>query len=152
MMSALKVIFTKRTFPIYSIWARHFNHHLSPEHKLIQKTCRDFAKKELVPVAPQLDVDGLFPADQIKALSKLGLMSVCVDKTHSGMGFDTLALIVAVEELSRGCASTGAIVSIHNCLFANLLNRLGTDRQKEKFLNPSAIDNPGCFALSEPSW
>lgn len=70
---------------------------------------------------------------------------------YDGMGLDSLAIAIAVEELSRGCASTGAIVSIHNCLFANLINRCGTTDQKLKYLKPFAKTTLGCFALSEPS-
>lgn len=61
-----------------------------------------------------------------------------------------LSLSLAVEELSKACASTGAIVSIHNCLYINLLDRLGTEFQKEKFLKPFTKGTLGCFALSEP--
>lgn len=61
-----------------------------------------------------------------------------------------LGLAVAVEEISRGCGGTGAIVSIHNCLYVNLLDKLATEKQKETFLRPFTKGILGCFALSEP--
>lgn len=79
-------------------------------------------------------------------------MGMCVSPTYSGLGLDTLTLSVAVEELSSHCSSTGVILSIHNCLYANLLDRRGTPRQKEEFLLPFTQGTVGCFALSEPSW
>ena len=79
----------------------------------------------------------------------MGLMSIGVDTEFGGSNLNSLALSVAVEELSRGCASTGAIVSIHNCLYANLLNRKGNQHQKEKYLRPYTSGKIGAFALSE---
>lgn len=83
-------------------------------------------------------------------MGKLGLLAVCADQKWGGAGQNMLALAVAVEELSRGCASTGAIVSIHNCLYINLLETFGNDNQKEKYLKPFTKGKLGCFALSEP--
>lgn len=67
-----------------------------------------------------------------------------------GCGQDTLALAITVEEIAKGCGGTGAIVSIHNCLYVGLLDRCGTDKQKEQFLKPFTDGTIGCFALSEP--
>lgn len=77
-------------------------------------------------------------------------MGACVDEEYGGLGLDYLSLAVAVEEISRGCASTGMIVSIHNFLYANLVNEKGTPEQKEKFLREFTKGAIGCFALSEP--
>lgn len=72
-----------------------------------------------------------------------------VDTKYGGCNMDMLTLCIAIEELSRGCASTGIIVSIHNCLYADLLNRRGTDAQKDEFLRPLSRGDVGAFALSE---
>lgn len=77
-------------------------------------------------------------------------MGACVDEEYGGLGRDYLSLAVAVEELSRGCASTGMVVSIHNFLYANLVNEKGTPEQKERFLGDYTKGSIGCFALSEP--
>ncbi|XP_044253378.1 short-chain specific acyl-CoA dehydrogenase, mitochondrial-like [Tribolium madens] len=132
--------------------SRNFSlHKLSEDHLMIQKTCREFAERELKPIAAQLDREHKFPEKQIKQLGQLGLLAISVSKEYGGSGQDNLALAVAVEEIARGCGGTGAIVSIHNCLYSNLLNRLGTEQQKEKFLCPFIRDSElGCFALSEP--
>lgn len=95
----------------------------------------------------------MFYKFQIRKLGKLGLLAITVSKKYGGSGFDRLALAVAVEEIARGCGGTGAIVSIHNCLYAGLLDRLGTEEQKKNFLEPFICDSSlGCFALSEPGW
>lgn len=77
-------------------------------------------------------------------------MGACVDEAYGGMGYDYLSLAVAVEELSRGCASTGMLLSIHNFLYTNLVNEKGTPEQKELFLRNFTKGCIGCFALSEP--
>lgn len=78
------------------------------------------------------------------------MLSINVSEKYGGSGQDSLALAVAVEEIARGCGGTGAIVSIHNCLYVNLVDRLGTEDQKREFLCPFTKGNLGCFALSEP--
>lgn len=87
---------------------------------------------------------------QIKKLGELGLLSINVNEKYGGSGQDTLALSVAVEEIAKGCGGTGTIVSVHNCLYVNLIDRCGTEEQKEKFLKPFTCGTLGCFALSEP--
>lgn len=77
-------------------------------------------------------------------------MSICVPKEWGGSGYNTLGLAVAVEEIARGCGGTGATVSIHNCLYVDLVNRYATNKQKEIFLKPFTQGEVGCFALSEP--
>lgn len=131
--------------------ARCFSlHQLSEQHLLLQKTCRDFAEKELKPVAPQLDKEHKFPVEQISKLGQLGLLGITANPKYGGCGESALGLSVAVEEISRGCGGTGSIVSIHNALYVDLLNTLGTDKQKETFLTSFTRLNLGCFALSEP--
>lgn len=130
--------------------SRSFSTKLSEELKSLQELCRKFANDELKPVADQLDKECKFPRKQVQKLGELGLMGIGVSSEFGGANMNTLALSIAVEELSQGCASTGAIVSIHNCLYANLLNRLGTHEQKLKFLAPFTDGRKiGAFALSE---
>ncbi|XP_065202046.1 short-chain specific acyl-CoA dehydrogenase, mitochondrial-like [Planococcus citri] len=131
---------------------RNFSAVSLPEsHLQLKNTCRNFAKKELKPIAQKLDKEHLFPKEQIRKLGTLGLMGILVSKEYGGSDMNSLALSVAVEELARGCGGTGAIVSIHNGLYAALLNKYGTAEQKRQFL-PSFVDGSsiGSFALSEP--
>lgn len=129
---------------------RCFNHRLNSQHLEIQELCNKFAEKELKPNAAQLDRECKFPAEHIKKLASLGLMGAMVEPKYGGSGLDMLSLALAVEELSRGCASTGVILSIHNCLYANLVQQRGNDEQKSEFLGAFAKGSIGCFALSEP--
>lgn len=125
-------------------------HKLSEEHLMLQKTCRDFVEKELKPIAAELDKNHQFPRKQIEKMGQLGLLSINVSEKWGGAGQDTLSMAIAVEEIARGCGGTGTIVSVHNCLYVNLLDRCGTDEQKEKYLKPFTKGTLGCFALSEP--
>uniref|UniRef100_A0A182P4B5 Short-chain specific acyl-CoA dehydrogenase, mitochondrial n=1 Tax=Anopheles epiroticus TaxID=199890 RepID=A0A182P4B5_9DIPT len=122
---------------------------LSKEHQEVQQLCRQFCERELKPVASAIDRNGAFPEQQIAKLAELGLMRVTVSRDYGGSDLDMLALSLVVEELSRGCGSTGSIVSIHNCLYANLLQRLGTNEQRARFFNKYASKAIGGFALSE---
>nr|CAI5824235.1 unnamed protein product [Callosobruchus analis] len=117
---------------------------------MLQQMCKDFAETELKPVAAQLDREHRFPAEQIKKMGELGLLSITVSEEYGGAGQDMLALAVAVEELAKACGGTGTIVSVHNCLYVGLLDRCGNPAQKEKFLRPFTSGTLGCFALSEP--
>lgn len=90
-----------------------------------------------------------FPEKQIEHLGRLGLMSACIDQQYGGAGYDLLACCLSVEELARCCASTGIIVSIHNCLYAQLIQTYGTPKQIDEFLIPFTSGDIGVFALSE---
>ncbi|CAG5136645.1 unnamed protein product [Candidula unifasciata] len=124
---------------------------LPETHALLRKTCRDFAENELMPVAGQLDKEHKFPQEQVKKLGELGLLCVDVPESEGGTGLDYLAYAIAVEEISRGCASTGCIMSVNNSLYLSPIMKFGTKEQKERFLKPFLNgDSIGCFALSEP--
>lgn len=118
---------------------------------MLQKTCRDFANNELVPNAGRFDREHLYPVEQIKKMGELGLMAVSVPDSLNGTGLDNLAYAIAMEEISRGCASCGVIMSVNNSLYLAPLMEFGTDKQKELFVSPYTDGNRvGCFALSEP--
>lgn len=87
---------------------------LSNEYKMLQDTCRSFAKEELAPIAGKLDKNHEYPEKQVKKLRDLGLMAVAVDEKYDGAGLDSLSYAIAMEEISRGCASTGVVMSAHN--------------------------------------
>lgn len=124
---------------------------LPETHQMLQKTCRDFADNELVPIAGKLDKEHLFPLEQIKKLGELGIMCVDIPESEGGTGLDYLAYAIALEEISRGCASTGCIVSVNNSLYLGPIKKNANQMQKELFQTPFLHgDKVGCFALSEP--
>ncbi|XP_044737716.1 short-chain specific acyl-CoA dehydrogenase, mitochondrial [Chrysoperla carnea] len=118
---------------------------------MLQKTCRDFADNELKPIAAKLDREHLFPAEQIKKMGELGLMAIDVPEEYGGTGLDYLAYAIAMEEISRGCASAGVIMSVNNSLYLTPIMKFGNDKQKKEFGEPFTNGQKiGCFALSEP--
>ncbi|OWR41141.1 short-chain specific acyl-CoA dehydrogenase, mitochondrial-like isoform X1 [Danaus plexippus] len=131
--------------------SRSFTTQLTEQQLEIQELTRNFSENQLKPKAAKLDSEGRFPFSEIKSLTNLGLMGACVDQSYGGLDLDYLSLAIAVEEISRGCASTGMILSIHNFLYANLVNEKGTPEQKERFLCDFTKGSLGCFALSEPN-
>ncbi|XP_038113236.1 short-chain specific acyl-CoA dehydrogenase, mitochondrial [Culex quinquefasciatus] len=130
---------------------RHFSIcELPPELAQLQQTCRVFVDSQLKPIAAELDRESRFPKEVIEQLADLGMMRVTVGPEYpGGSGQGMLALSLIVEELSRGCGSTGSIVSIHNCLYANLLDRVGSREQKDRFFRKYSCATLGAFALSE---
>ncbi|XP_071453581.1 short-chain specific acyl-CoA dehydrogenase, mitochondrial-like [Hetaerina americana] len=124
---------------------------LPETHQMLRKTCRDFAEGELMPIAAELDSKQMYPKVQLQKMGALGLMGINIPETYGGPDLDTLAFSIAVEEISRGCGSTGVIMSIHNSLYMAMIDRYGRDDQKKTFLSPfTSGDTVGCFALSEP--
>lgn len=124
---------------------------LPETHQMLRQTCRDFAERELVPVAAQMDKEHRFPAAQVKKMGELGLLAMDVPVELSGAGLDYLAYAIAVEEISRGCASTGVIMSVNNSLYLGPLLKFGSEEQKRQWVTPfTSGDRIGCFALSEP--
>ncbi|XP_046387692.1 short-chain specific acyl-CoA dehydrogenase, mitochondrial-like [Ischnura elegans] len=124
---------------------------LPETHQMLYKTCRDFAEGELKPVAARLDKEQAYPHVQLQKMGSLGLMGINVPEAYGGPGLDSLAFSIAVEEISRGCASTGVIMSIHNSLYMAMIDKFGRDDQKKTFLSPFTTgETVGCFALSEP--
>ncbi|XP_039298847.1 short-chain specific acyl-CoA dehydrogenase, mitochondrial isoform X2 [Nilaparvata lugens] len=118
---------------------------------MLYKSCRDFAENELKPNAAKFDRDHLYPAEQIKQMGSLGVMAVEVPEDLGGTGLDYLAYAIATEEISRGCASAGVIMSVNNSLYLGPILKFGTQKQKEEYITPFTTgEKVGCFALSEP--
>jgi butyryl-CoA dehydrogenase len=124
---------------------------LSPEQAMIRDTARDLAAKEILPKAAEIDQKHRFPKEIVARLADLGLMGVAVPQEWGGAGMDTVSYALALEEISRACASTGVIMSVNNSLVCDPLLRFGTEDQKKTWLVPLAAGKKlGCFALSEP--
>ncbi len=124
---------------------------LTDDQQAIQRTTREFADRAVRPIAAQIDREARFPAELMPQLAELGLMGIEVPAELGGSEMDSLSYVIAVEELSAACASTGVIVSVNNSLVCHPLLTFGTPEQHERWLTPLASgEKLGCFMLSEP--
>jgi alkylation response protein AidB-like acyl-CoA dehydrogenase len=132
-------------------WAMNFE--LSEEQNLIRQTVRDFAKTEIAPSAAERDEEERFDRSlMFDKLAELGLTGIIFPEEYDGAGTDYISYAIAVEELSRVCASTGVTLSAHISLGANPIHLFGTVEQKQKFLVPLARgEKMGAFGLTEPA-
>jgi butyryl-CoA dehydrogenase len=124
---------------------------LTADQKLIQETARDFATTRIQPVAAKYDDEEKFPREEIAGLAELGFLGMFVPEQYGGAGTDHVSYAIAIEEISRGCASMGVIVSVNNSLVCQPILDFGTEEQKKEFLPRLAKGQwLGCFSLSEP--
>ncbi len=125
---------------------------LTEEQELLQKTVHDFAQNELKPRAAKFDEQEFIDADMLKAMAELGLMGVCFPEKYGGAGMDTVCYAIAVEEISRVCASSGITLAAHISLGTNPIYLFGTEEQKQKYL-PRLCSGAelGSFGLTEPN-
>ncbi len=124
---------------------------LTEEQSLVQKTARDFATQEVLPKAAEIDREHRHPAELVARMAELGFMGIAVPDGFGGADMDHVSYVLAMEEISRACASTGVIMSVNNSLVCDPINRFGTEAQKRTWLTPLASGKQlGCFALSEP--
>jgi len=125
---------------------------LTEEQELLQKTVRDFAQNELKPRAARFDQQEFIDADVLKTMAELGLMGICFPEKYGGAGMDTVCYAIAVEEISRVCASTGITLAAHVSLGANPIYLFGTEQQKQKYLPKLCSgEELGSFGLTEPN-
>ncbi len=125
---------------------------LTEEQLMVRNMCREFAENELREQAVEIDRTHRFPLETTKKLGELGIMGVVYDDKYGGAGMDYVSYAIAVEEISRVCASSGVIVSAHNSLCVSPINYFGTDAQKEKYLPKLCRgEHIGAFGLTEPN-
>ncbi|AXI32026.1 MULTISPECIES: acyl-CoA dehydrogenase [Priestia] len=125
---------------------------LSEEHEMIRKMVRDFAKNEVAPTAAERDEEERFDRGIFTQMADLGLTGIPWPEQYGGIGSDYLAYCIAVEELSRVCASTGVTLSAHTSLAGWPIYTFGTEEQKQKYLKPMATgEKIGAYGLTEPS-
>lgn len=128
------------------------NFALSKEQELIKQTVREFALNEVKPIAAEIDETERFPMENVKKMAAMGLLGIPFKKELGGAGGDYLSYIIAVEELSKACATTGVILSGHVSLCASVVDAFGTPAQKEKYLPALAKgEKIGAFGLTEPN-
>ena len=124
---------------------------LSDEHKLLCEMYEKFAQNEVKPLAQEVDEEEKFPLETVKKLGRYGMMGIPFPKEYGGAGGDSLAYVMAVEELSKVCGTTGVVVSAHTSLCCSPIYEFGTESQKRKYL-PKLLSGEyiGAFGLTEP--
>lgn len=125
---------------------------LTKLQKWIKKAAREITEKEFKNLAAKVDEEGYFPIENVEKLRKYGFLGMNIPREYGGAGAEDLSYVIAVEEISRYCATTGVILSAHNSLACWPIYYYGMDYQKEKFLRPLATgEKLGAFALTEPN-
>ncbi len=124
---------------------------LTEEQQMVREMCRKFAVNVLEPKAAEYDKSHEFPWEHVKKLGGMGMLGVVYPEQYNGAGMDYVSYAIAVEELSRGDASVGVIVSAHNSLCLSPIYYFGTEEQKKKYLSRLTTGEwIGCFGITEP--
>lgn len=124
---------------------------LTEEHEALRAAVREFARKEIIPVAAEYDESGEFPYDNIKKMGAMGLMGIEVPEEYGGAGMDTLAYVLAMEEIAKADAAHSTIMSVNNSLVCLGVQKFGTEAQKQNYLRAIASgEKIGAYSLTEP--
>lgn len=124
---------------------------MTEDHEMLLKTVRDFAQKEIAPIAEKHDETGEFPLETIKKMGAMGLMGIEVPEEYGGAEMDTLAYVLTMIEVAKADASHSTILSVNNSLYNYGLMKFGTEQQKQDFLVPVASgEKIGAYSLTEP--
>ena len=124
---------------------------LSKQHEMARTLFKEFAEKEVKPLAQEVDETEVFPRGTVEKMAKAGFLGIPVPKEYGGQGCDPLTYAMCVEELSKVCGTTGVIVSAHTSLCCDPIQTYGTEAQKQKYLVPLAKgEKLGAFGLTEP--
>lgn len=124
---------------------------LTDEQRLVRDTAREFADKEIIPVARENDRNARFDTDLVKKLGEMGYLGSIVSEEYGGRGIDYRTYALIVEEVGRGDSSARTVVSVQTSLVCGSIERWGTEEQKQRWL-PKLCDGEylGCFGLTEP--
>jgi butyryl-CoA dehydrogenase len=124
---------------------------LTDDQQAVRQMVREFAESEIRPIAAEIDETHEFPAANVKKMAELGLLGMFVPEAYGGAGMDYMSYVVAVEEISRVCASHGVICSVNNSLVCYPILTYGSEAQKQKYLVPLAKGELlGAYCLTEP--
>jgi alkylation response protein AidB-like acyl-CoA dehydrogenase len=124
---------------------------LTDEHEMIRQAARDFAQKEIGPIAAEYDESGEFPLETIRKMGEMGFMGIEVPEAYGGAGMDTLAYVLALVEISKVDAAHGTIMSVNNSLFCNGIDKFGSEEQKQRYMQAVASGKAvGAYSLTEP--
>lgn len=124
---------------------------MSDEHEMLLAAVRDFAQREIVPVAAEYDESGEFPLDTVRKMGDMGLMGIETPEEYGGAGMDTLAYVLTMIEIAKADASHSTILSVNNSLYCKGILQFGTERQKREWIRPVASGAEiGAYSLTEP--
>lgn len=127
------------------------NFDLNEDQQILQRTVREFARNRVAPGAEERDKEHRYPKEVVAEMAEMGLLGVSIPEAYGGAGMDPVSYVIAMEEISAACASTGVIMSVNNSLVCDPILKFGTEAQKQEFLVPLASgEKLGCFGLSEP--
>ncbi len=125
---------------------------LTEEQRIIKQTAKEFADEQLAPLAAEYDRSEEFTAPQAKLLGEMGFLGMMVPEEYGGAGLDTVSYVLAMEEVSRACASTSVTMTVQNSLVCWPIDYFGNEEQKRKYLAPLARgETLGCYGLTEPA-
>ncbi|HPK41340.1 MAG TPA: acyl-CoA dehydrogenase family protein, partial [Candidatus Cloacimonadota bacterium] len=125
---------------------------LTKSHELAQKLFRDFSINEVKPIAQEVDEEERFPSETVQKMGKYGIMGIPFPKEYGGQDADILTYVMAVEELSKVCGTTGVVLSAHTSLCSAPIFEFGTPEQKAKYLPKlNSGEHIGAFGLTEPN-
>ncbi len=128
------------------------NFNLTREQEMVREVMRKFTESEVEPIAAEIDEQGRFPRETVEKMARYNMLGIPFPVEYGGAGGDEIAYAIAVEELSKACATTGVICSAHTSLGCWPIYRYGTEEQKQKYLVPLAKgEKLGAFALTEPN-
>ncbi|WP_312700951.1 acyl-CoA dehydrogenase [Sedimentibacter sp.] len=125
------------------------NFQLSKEHEMARQLFREFAVNEVEPLAQEIDEEERFPIETVEKMQKYGFMGIPFPKEYGGQGCDIFTYIMAVEELSKVCGTTGVILSAHTSLCGSPIYEFGSEEQKKKYLSMLTKNSLGAFGLTE---
>ena len=124
---------------------------LTEEHELLRTAVRDFAQREIAPVAAAFDESGAFPLETVRKMGEMGLMGIEMPEVYGGAGMDTLAQVLTMIEIAKADASHSTILSVNNSLYCNGILWFGTEAQKREWIRPVASgEQIGAYSLTEP--
>ena len=131
--------------------ARPLSLAMTAEHEMLLQALRDFADKEIVPIAAAFDESGDFPLETVRKMGAMGLMGIEVPEAYGGAGMDTLAHALTMIEIAKADASHSTILSVNNSLYCNGIMQFGAEAQKQEWVRPVAAgEEIGAYSLTEP--
>jgi alkylation response protein AidB-like acyl-CoA dehydrogenase len=124
---------------------------LTQEHEMLRQAAREFAQNEIVPIAAEHDESGEFPLATVRKMGQMGFMGIEVPEEYGGAGMDTLAYVLALEEICKADAAHGTVMSVNNSLFCHGIMKFGNEEQKQKYVRDIASGAKiGAYSLTEP--
>ncbi len=124
---------------------------LTEEHEMLRTAAREFAQREIAPVAAAYDESGAFPLETVRKMGEMGLMGIEMPEAYGGAGMDTLAHVLTMIEIAKADASHSTILSVNNSLYCNGILWFGTEAQKREWIRPVASgEQIGAYSLTEP--